>query len=392
MTFDESLKQLAPDLNLSSFEPLTHFPYPNECKLKSQALKLFYQNNHLDLQTTLIPSPMARNYRTISKRRASWQNGRLMLTLHARSGYNAVQQSELEPELHYRIYSKIYECLAIPALKILARNLNYLVLRGSYEKVALIINLSEANAEIIRKLRHLTDLLTPEFPEISAYFLYVAEAGSDYYLDNQQPDNKKVTIKKIWGCDFLDVKINGIKLLYPPTGFSQVNQSILGTMVDTVAEMLAFTGKEHLIDLYCGYGVLGLANANKVESLTAIDYEGPSVKAGAANAKHLFPDKRIKFLTGSITADFLQKSLPGAAKNEVFILDPPRNGCAPGVIETIAGRRPDRILHIFCNIDEVGRNHKMWTNHHYQAEAVKTLDMFPGTAGVETMILYRRKS
>jgi tRNA/tmRNA/rRNA uracil-C5-methylase (TrmA/RlmC/RlmD family) len=98
------------------------------------------------------------------------------------------------------------------------------------------------------------------------------------------------------------------------------------------------------------------------------------------------------FLSKRITADALKRSLPPPSENEVVILDPPRQGTEQGIIQQIALRKPVRVLHIFCGVDEIPKELKAWNQSGYRAERVLPLDMFAGTPNLETMVLLEPKS
>jgi tRNA/tmRNA/rRNA uracil-C5-methylase (TrmA/RlmC/RlmD family) len=86
------------------------------------------------------------------------------------------------------------------------------------------------------------------------------------------------------------------------------------------------------------------------------------------------------------TIDGLTANLSPAC---AVILDPPRGGTGPGVVERIALRRPGAVLHIFCNADIIGEELSRWTSNGYDVCRATPIDMFPGTSDIETMVLLR---
>ena len=70
-----------------------------------------------------------------------------------------------------------------------------------------------------------------------------------------------------------------------------------------------------------------------------------------------------------------------------LILDPPKQGVQRGVIDAITERQPNKILHIFCGVDQIPESLKEWQTNGYQVEKIVPLDMFPGTANLEVMVL-----
>ena len=83
---------------------------------------------------------------------------------------------------------------------------------------------------------------------------------------------------------------------------------------------------------------------------------------------------------------FVERALPKPVEKEIILLDPPRKGCLPGVIEKLAKRNPERILHVFCGTDEIPLALKEWQLAGYFPKEILPLDLFPGTAHIETMM------
>lgn len=370
-------------------------PYKKELQLKKAALAAHWSAHHLPGDVPdIVPSPLPRHYRATSKRKAIWLKGRLEFSM----GYELRQDAGsttagalLEGELHERIYAKTLAILRKPHYAPLAKALNFCIIRGSGNKgAAVILNLFRLSGEIVRKLKMYTAEIAG--PDVGAVFLYHDETRSEYYFESFRPRGN-VNFKKLSGSSMLALTLpDQPKLLYPPTVFSQVNESILPAFTAKAFELLGLDGKpgKHLIDLYCGYGLFALLGAPLADRVTGIDFEGPAIRAAKANAEHLYPEKEIRFEAASITPDALERLLPPPQKGEVILLDPPRNGTADGVISAITARKPERILAIYCGIDRMPEECRIWAANGYQPEKTVCFDMFPGSPNLETMILLKR--
>ncbi len=380
----------------ASTEPFASLDYSTECKIKNLALKLFWKRNKIaGSPSEIIPAELPRRYRTTSKRRVDVFKNKVRL-LHL--GYNAngdirknLQYSMLEPDLHHRIYEIVLEYLERPQNMFLARNMNYCILRGSYTKICVIFNLSKIEAAIVRKVRVLADILQSEIPEVVSCFTYLDESKSSYYLESKRPE-KAVGYKKLFGSSFLDVTLpDGHRLLYPPTGFSQVNEAMLPLFLKTAEELIQPEKDARLLDLYCGYGLIGLYLFPNVASMFGIEIDGPSVDSAVASAEHLFPKKDIRFMRTEIGPMVVKGKFPAPAEKELIVLDPPRIGPANGVIKELARRNPLRVLHVFCGTDTIPDAVSQWVSRGYNPVQIRPLDMFPGTPNLETMILFEAK-
>lgn len=370
-------------------EPLAELAYPDEVMLKQRALELFWRKNSLPgIPETLLRSPLGRGYRTNSKRRVLFSGGKPSLVIEQRKHPpGTLQTSALEPPLHQAVYKLLLDLLSKPGYQPLARSLNYCILRGSYDACALIMNVHTVDGTVVRKLKHFAAELQERERRIISCFMYADPTRSDYYLESKRPE-KGVRLKKLFGPDFLDLTVDGLRFLYPPTVFSQVNEAMLPRFTGAVRDLLKLTADAALFDLYCGYGLLGLICVPYSKSLTGMEIEGPAVRAAVNNAKYHFPDKPVKFIAAAISPEVLRNKLPPAGSNEIVLLDPPRHGVVPGVIKALAARNPVRVLHIFCGVDEIPKSLAEWKAGGYEPKRILPLDMFPGSCNLEIMIRF----
>ncbi len=375
-------------------EAFADLPYSDELALKNETLQAFWKSNRLDgSPEPIMPSPLPRFYRTSTKRRVLVSRKGVTLSF---IGGNAEQKSDakhhdsvLEPESHKKIYAFISEKLNLPAYSTLARHVHFVIVRGSYHEPSVIFNVDMMNGEIVRKLKRLAEQLKSlDEPVVSAYIFQDA-TRSNYTFEQKRPD-VQVPFKRLYGAERLFLKVLGKKFSYHPTAFSQVNESLLPAMLQNAEAMLAPHGKR-LLDLYCGYGMFGLWLATHYDEVIGIDAEGVSIHSARENAP-FFKHATLNFLSRRITAESLKRSLPKAIAEEVVLLDPPRQGTQQGVIELLAERKPVRVLHIFCGVDEIAREVKAWKRCGYQVERALPMDMFAGTPNLETMVLLKPKS
>lgn len=367
-------------------EALAGLDYGKELEVKNMAVRKLLNNlNPGKKLQEILPSPKPRHYRTTSKRR--WLGGRNHYSFVMANGKNI--RSLLDPEIHTLIYEFAAQCLSLPKNRALANVLNYLIIRGDYTRFSLIFNLSSVNGTVVRNLKFFADALRKEFPGIISSFLYLDEKKSDYYLERERPE-KKVAFKKIFGPDVMDVTIDGKKMLYPITAFSQVNLSMLETFIHAAFRMLDLKNTDTLIDLYCGYGLFGLSGAEHCARVIGIDYAGEAIQSAAKIAEHLYPQKPVRFIHGDITPELLRNRLPIPSPDDKILLDPPRSGCLPGIIETLASRKAGRILHIFCGTDTMKKELSIWQSNGWSVEKIVPIDLFPGSINLETLALLKR--
>ena len=379
MYFKQAIETILPLQVSDSEEPLAELPYDEEIRIKQQALQIFFEENKLKGKPKeIIRSPKARYYRTTSKRRLSAKDGRV---------YFSPKDSVLEPKEHTLIYKTIHTKLSGGGFYALSCNLNWIIIRGSYEYRVVIFNVHHLDATIVRKLKQFSKLLQESPYKITAFHVYVDPTRSDYYLESLRPTNV-LAFKQMYGPKELSLKLENFSLRYPVTGFSQINESQIKNLLATVKKMANLDSETTFMDLYCGYGLFALGIGENARNVIGAEIEGLSVECAKASAKYL--KRNCKFITGKITESFIEQKLPPKTGKEVVLLDPPRKGTDENVIKALAKRNPEKVIHIFCGTDEIPKAMKEWKMYGYYAKEIQPMDLFPGTEHLETVILFER--
>ncbi|MEJ2691011.1 MAG: methyltransferase [Deltaproteobacteria bacterium] len=373
--------------------PLVPLDYSEELELKDKALQQFWGNHRLPGKPEkTVASPLPRYYRTTSKRKAVLHRDKLYLLLDEQKKKlpdRPFQPSPLEPERHGALYQFLQERLSTPPFRLVASHLNYLIVRGSYSEQTVIFNVDQMNGPIVRKLKQLGAMLQNLPKPPTSAFIYLDPSRSDYYLESSRPD-AALCFKKLYGPDLLKVEHKEIRYFFHPTSFSQINESMVDTMLELSRELLAPAAGGQLFDLYCGYGLFSIYLADVFSQITAVDAEGPSIRAAIANSRRNKRTKvRYRYLAHHITHPFLEELLGNPPPGQAVLLDPPRQGPHAGVISAICGSRPRTVLHIFCGVDQIPVSLKEWKEGGYTVGRVVPLDMFAGSANLEVLVQLR---
>ena len=374
--------------------PLTHLDYREELQHKNKALAMFWTHFRLPGQPEPVTgSPKPRGYRTTSKRKTVLKGNILFLLFNdraLRTQKKPFVESPLEPPEHARIFEFLQRKLSEPAYRLAAAHMNYLIIRGSYKERAVIFNVDTLNGPLVRKLKLLAGHLEKLPDPIHSVSIYPDPSGSEYYLEGEQPADI-LHFKKLIGRTDLHVSHHGFRYTFHPTSFSQVNESMVPVMLDKARELLAPEPGETLLDLYCGYGLFSHFLAPGYKQVTGVDAEGPAIRSAIFNKKFNPASKNGRFLARRITANSIEKlPLPDAPGAEAILLDPPRQGPQEGVISGLSKREPRKVLHIHCGVDQIPESLKQWKQHGYRVRSIVPIDMFPGTAGLEVLILLEK--
>jgi len=379
--------------------------YATELKHKQQAINKFWNSLQTGIpMRALSTSPLSRNYRTVSKRKAFLINKKFLLGLigveedTARNFPLTIGECVIEPRLHSEVYRTIQEYLQKKENFSLAQEFNYVIVKGSDAEAIVIFNMNHFSSANRKEINRLSRHLTARIKNIHGVFVFVDEERSRYYLSDKPIKDERLNTKpltKIFGKEKLFHKVDDVKFLYSALSFSQTNHSLLDSFVKTARDFLEFSKNDMLLDLYCGYGFFSLCLAKNVKRVLGIELSRSSINDAIENVQR----NRItnaKFISANITADSLRRYLKREtsalkahqplAENLKLLLDPPRSGTAEGVIEFLANANPEKIVHIFCNADIIEKELKRWKRCGYSPAKAQPFDMFPGTSEIEVMV------
>ncbi len=183
--------------------------------------------------------------------------------------------------------------------------------------------------------------------------------------------------------------VKGKILRVPAAGFFQANSTLVDTMVDAVVQASAPSGAETLLDAYCGSGLFSLFLAPRVERLFGVDADREAIRCAEENLREEGVPNG-EFFAGDVgewlRAFFLER------KNtvDIAVLDPPRIGCSPDVLDGLLGLNPLRIVYISCNPATQARDIRRLLDGGYRLTELQPMDMFPQTKHIEVVGILER--
>ncbi|NLJ31888.1 MAG: 23S rRNA (uracil(1939)-C(5))-methyltransferase RlmD [Clostridiales bacterium] len=216
--------------------------------------------------------------------------------------------------------------------------------------------------------------------------------GLKSVIINSNRENTNVVLGKkcrtVWGADTISDRLCGLEFRISPLSFYQVNRDQAERLYALAGKYAALTGSETLLDLYCGTGTIGLSMAKNAGRVIGVEEVRPAVEDAEKNAQ----------INGIRNAEFLCADAAQAAGMlksrgilpDVVVLDPPRKGCTPGLIETVAAMAPRRVVYVSCDPATLARDLKLFAEKGYPPQKVAPVDMFPRTPHVETVVLMSR--
>lgn len=363
--------------------------YDREHPWKSAALGNFWAEALPEVPLApLVPSIQGREYRFVSKRK-TFRDGRIVrLGLidpddRESGGFITVGWCAIEPPGHAAIYQAAGALLASPASAELAATLRYVIVKGDEREFLVLLNIGESHPEVVKAAGTFSKQLSRRVPEVTSLLLFEDTTSGRYYLGSER--GKTPRVRKVFGRDTLLVRAEGRPFLFGPLAFSQVNRRMIEPLVGGARSMLALQPSQALFDLYCGYGLFALSFAGGVRSVTGVESGRDALEAARDNAarQHV---RAARFIQSDISGKTISRLMRDATPGDAVILDPPRGGTAPGVIEGIAAKAPARVVHIFCSIDGISGELRRWASCGYAPRQAVPYDLFPGTASLEVMV------
>ena len=191
--------------------------------------------------------------------------------------------------------------------------------------------------------------------------------------------------RTLWGSDRLEDTLCGKTFRLSVPSFYQVNREMAEVLYDKAVEFAALTGTETVLDLYCGAGTITQVMARHAGRAIGAEIVPEAIEDAKANAKRNGVEN-VEFFCGdasAVAADFAAKGL----RPDVICVDPPRKGLAPEVVRAAAQMAPRRIVYVSCDPATLARDVKLLAAEGYGAVRAAAVDMFPGTAHVETVVL-----
>lgn len=172
--------------------------------------------------------------------------------------------------------------------------------------------------------------------------------------------------------------------------FYQVNPIQTELLYKKAIELAALTGKERVIDAYCGIGTIGLIASDAAKEVLGIEVNPDAVRDAIRNAK-ANRVKNIQFYRADAGAYMVQMAEQDM-RADVVLMDPPRAGSDEAFLSSVVKLAPERIVYISCNPETLARDLKYLRQKGYEVGKAWPYDMFPWTGHVETVCLLSRKA
>ncbi len=231
------------------------------------------------------------------------------------------------------------------------------------------------------KILSLLEAVKERFPEITSLQYVINPKGNDTL--------EGLEVQVFYGKDHIIEKLDGLSFKISPKSFFQTHTRQAENLYRTVLEFAELRDTDTIYDLYSGTGTIGLFMAPHAGKVIGIESVEDAVTDARGNAvlNHI---GNAVFLTGDTKAMFNDTLFRQYGSPDVVILDPPRAGIHPEVVEMLLKQLPGRIVYVSCNPATQARDMQGLLTA-YAPEKIRPVDMFPHTDHVENVVLMKKK-
>lgn len=228
------------------------------------------------------------------------------------------------------------------------------------------------------------EALMTAFPQVKGFFINLNTARTNTVTG---PDWIHIR-----GDEFLEEELLGKRFRMSPASFFQVNTAMTEELYRTAARFADIKAGDTVFDMYCGIGTVGLCVCPNNAHLCGVEIVPKAIENARVNAAlNGRTDENTKFYACD-AAEGLERCRDAFGKKaDVVLLDPPRAGIAPGLVQTLIEESPRKMVYISCNPATLARDIALFTKGGYAVADVATVDMFPRTGHVESVVCLSRE-
>lgn len=210
-------------------------------------------------------------------------------------------------------------------------------------------------------------------PEITTIVINVNDRDTSMVLGEKE--------QVIFGRGYIEDRLCGMTFRISPKSFYQVNSVQAEMLYRKALDYAELTGKETVVDAYCGTGTIGMVAAERAGRVIGVELNPDAVRDARSNAK-CNRVENIEFYQND-AGKFLADMAARGEKADVILMDPPRSGSSEEFLNAVAKLAPGRVVYVSCNPDTLVRDLKYLKKKGYVVQRCVAVDMFPFTEETE---------
>lgn len=222
--------------------------------------------------------------------------------------------------------------------------------------------------------------LREKHPEITTIVQNINGRGTSMVLGDKE--------HVLYGKGYIEDILCGCRFRISSKSFYQVNPVQTEVLYRKAIDAAGLTGKERVIDAYCGIGTIGIVASKLAKEVIGVELNRDAVRDAIENAK-INGIKNVKFFCNDAGKFMLNMAESGEGTDVVF-MDPPRSGSTEEFIDAVAKMGPKKVVYVSCSPETLARDLEYFKKKGYRAKMGWGVDMFPHVDHVETVCLMSR--
>ncbi len=346
---------------------------------RNQLEELFsYQLGLSSLPVKVIPSPLLWGYRNRGRFHLVWRQGRPYLAYHqpgALTEFAEVERCFLLPDRLNDVLSQVVAIIAREGLEnVVEVEVRHSLSTGEVLLVIFVETSLPREEKVVSGVNFKGHVPWEKWRNL---LISLPVSGAVIVARNDQGEKLL-----LFGQDFIWEKIDNIRYAIGSQSFFQVNVACLRQLLADLKGLLPLSGKEKLVDFYCGVGTFGLALASSVAEINGVEVLPENITLLQKNLRENNIDN-FHLFAGEV-ARWSQKIL--ATGIDIVVVDPPRRGLEEKVIQALVCHPAKHLVYLSCNPATLTRDLKKLLTV-YSLAAVRLYDFFPQTPHIETLVI-----
>lgn len=315
------------------------------------------------------------------------RGGKIISGVYQSSSHNIVSVDECmtEDKTADKIIVDIRNLL--PKFKLMPYNedtqrgfLRHVLVKRGFATNEVMVVLVTATALFPKKTDFLKKLLSLH-PEITTVVQNINGAKTSLVLGKTQ------TV--LYGNGYIEDILCGKRFRISPQSFYQINPVQTNILYSTAVEYATLTGKETVLDAYCGIGTIGIIAADKAKRVIGVELNEAAVSDAKINAK-INGTKNISFFCAD-AGKFMVEAAKENERVDVVFMDPPRAGSDINFLKSVVTLSPKKVVYISCNVETQARDLLYLCKNGYKVTKIQPVDMFPHTEHTENICCLTKK-
>ena len=358
---------------------LMHLKYERQLNYKKQTLKQALKKYaDIDMPVSIIKNDNIYHYRNKFKLPFGMEKGKIVTGMYEseRGRFVPIEDCIIHEEVLEKVRKQILEIMNKYKLKAYnertREGYRSLIMRTFNNKIALVFVVGD-NTDLEPMLSDLTRI-----EEVSS--IYYSVNTNKKYINALEND-----LVHVFGKNCLNARINGLKLVFTPKSFFQLNTRQAEVLYDEAVSLID-ENDEEVLEAYCGVGVMSLMAARKAKHVTGVEIVPDAIDNAKKNARYNKIDN-VDFVVGD--SGSVMEEISKEKHLDCLIVDPPRTGLDEKMINSILNSNAKKLIYVSCNPSTLAKNLNV-LKEYYNIESIRAIDVFSNTEHVESIVYLAR--